>query len=189
MATFRMRKKNTKKKTKNDKSFPATWHPRSEPRHRTKEDYPLMNCQRGTCCVWVCVLLLAAAVTLTAQDAAPPGSAAPAQDSAAKADKAAKKKYSHTEDFLIRGTVFNEKALSFPGVELRFRKEGQKKYRWDTYTNSRGEFAVRVPQGTKYEILVRMKGFADQARTIDAQGGGNEENVVFRMEPIARDKK
>jgi hypothetical protein len=135
------------------------------------------------------VLLLTAAITLTAQDPPPPNSPAQAQDSAAKADKPGKKKYSHADDFLIRGTVFNEKALSFPGVELRFRKEGQKKYRWDAYTNSRGEFAVRVPQGAKYEILVHRKGFVDQARTIDAQGSGNEENVVFRMEPIARDKK
>src|SRR5215470_11645302 len=86
-ATFRTRKRKTKKKMKNDKSFPAAWHLRSEPRHRTKEDHPLMNCQRGTFFVWLCVLLLAAAVTLTAQDAAPLGSATQAQDSAAKTDK------------------------------------------------------------------------------------------------------
>ena len=139
--------------------------------------------------MWAGVLFLTAVVTLTAQNPVPSNSAIHAQDSVTKTDKPSNKKYSHAEDFLIRGTVFNEKALSFPGVELRFREKGQKKYRWDTYTNSRGEFAVRVPQGTKYEILVHVKGFVDQARTIDAQGGGNEENVVFRMEPIARDKK
>ena len=148
-----------------------------------------MSCPRRTCFVWTGMLLLTGMMTLRAQDPAPPSSTAQEQDSSVKPVKPSKKKYSHTEDFLIRGTVFNERALSFPGVELRFRKEGQKKYRWDTHTNSRGEFAVRVPQGAKYEILVRMKGFVDQARTIDARGGGNEENVVFRMEPIARDKK
>jgi len=148
-----------------------------------------MNWLRGICFVWTGVLLLTAAMTLTAQEPMLSNSATPAQETAAKPDKPSKKKYSHADDFLIRGTVFNEKALSFPGVELRFRQEGQKKYRWDTYTNSRGEFAVRVPQGAKYEILVHMKGFVEQARTIDAQGGGNEENVVFRMEPISRDKK
>ena len=169
---------------------PCAWHPRNEPSHQTKEDHPLMNCRRGTCVVLASVFLLTGVMGLAAQEPALPSSpAAQAQDSAAKADKPSKKKYSHADDFLIRGTVFNEKALSFPGVELRFRQEGQKKYRWDSYTNSRGEFAVRVPQGAKYEILVHVKGFADQARTIDAQGGGNEENLVFRMEPIARDKK
>jgi hypothetical protein len=104
-------------------------------------------------------------------------------------DKAAKKKYSHANDFLIRGTVFNDKALSFSGVELRIRPAGQKKYRWETYTNSRGEFAVRVPQGSDYEMLVHAKGFSDQTRTIDAKNGGNEETVVFRLAPAVGGKK
>ena len=90
---------------------------------------------------------------------------------------------------MIHGTVFNEKALSFPGVELRIRVAGEKKYKWDTYTNSRGEFAVRVQQGMDYEMLVHVKGFADQTRTVDAKKGDTEETVVFRMEPIAGGKK
>jgi hypothetical protein len=115
--------------------------------------------------------------------------ATPAQNSVPRVDKTAKKKYSHANDFLIRGTVFNDKALSFPGVELRIRPAGQKKYRWGTYTNSRGEFAVRVPQGSGYEMLVHAKGFSDQTRTIDAKNGGNEETVVFRLELAAGGKK
>ena len=114
---------------------------------------------------------------------------AAAQDSAAKSEKAGKKKYSHANDFLIRGSVFNEKALSFPGVELRLRSAGQKKYRWQTYTNSRGEFAVRVPPGAKYEILIHVKGFANEVRTVDATNGLNEETLVFRMQPIAGGKE
>ena len=104
------------------------------------------------------------------------------------ASNPSKKKYSHVNDFLIRGTVFNEKALSFPGVELRIRVAGQKKYRWETYTNSRGEFAVRVPQGSEYEMLVHMKGFADQKKSVDAKTGENEQTVVFRMAPMAGGK-
>lgn len=135
------------------------------------------------------VLLLAFVASLAAgQEALPSAPASPAQDSSSK-EKPSKKKYSHTNDFLIRGTVFNEKALSFPDVELRLRKEGDKKYKWETYTNSRGEFAVRVPQGSNYEILVHVKGFADQAKTVGAKGGGNEETVVFRMQPMAGDGK
>ncbi len=133
------------------------------------------------------VLLLAFATSLAAAQETPP--AGPAQDSSSKADKPNKKKYSHLNDFLVRGTVFNEKALSFPEVELRLRKEGDKKFKWETYTNSRGEFAVRVPQGSNYEILVHVKGFVDQTRTVEAKGGGNEETLVFRMQPIAGDAK
>ncbi len=130
-----------------------------------------------------------ASVFVAMQEPNAPPSATPARNSAAKVDKPAKKKHSHANDFLIRGTVFNDKALSFPGVELRIRPAGQKKYRWETYTNSRGEFAVRVPQGSDYEMLVHAKGFSDQTRTIDAKNGGNEETVVFRLEPAVGGKK
>ena len=130
-----------------------------------------------------------ASVFVAMQEPNAPPSATPAQNSGTRVDKRAKKKYSHANDFLIRGTVFNDKALSFPGVELRIRAAGQKKYRWETYTNSRGEFAVRVPQGSDYEMLVHAKGFSDQTRTIDAKNGGNEETVVFRLEPAVGGKK
>ena len=149
-----------------------------------------MNRPRKLHFVCVGLLLLSPAAALAAtQEAAAASSGTPAQDSTSKTVSPGKKKYSHADDFLIRGTVFNEKALSLPAVELRFRKEGQKKYKWETYTNSRGEFALRVPQGSNYEILVRLKGFADQTRTIEAKGGGNEQTVVFRMQPVKGDQK
>jgi hypothetical protein len=123
------------------------------------------------------------------QDPAPAPPVAPAsQPSAASSSKPGKTKYSHANDFLIRGTVFTDKALSFPGVELRVRRAGEKKFRWETYTNSRGEFAVRVPQGSNYELVVRAKGFAEQTRAIDAKTVGNEESMVFRMQPAAGGK-
>jgi hypothetical protein len=145
--------------------------------------------RRTTLAFWGALLFASAAALAATQEMAPATSTTPAQDPAAKTDKPGKKKYSHANDFLIRGTVFNEKALSFPGVELRFRKEGEKKYQWETVTNSRGEFAVRVPQGSNYELLAHIKGFADQTRTVDAKGGGNQETVVIRMEPMTGDKK
>jgi hypothetical protein len=125
----------------------------------------------------------------TTQEPATAPPAAPASNSSASADKPSHKKHSHANDFLIRGTVFNEKALSFPGVELRIRVAGEKKYRWDSYTNSRGEFAVRVPQGASYEVAVRVKSFEEQTRTVNAKNGGNEETIVFRMQPIGGGKK
>ena len=149
-----------------------------------------MNCPRKVYFVCVSLLLLSPAVALAAtQEAAAASASTPAQDSTSKTGSPGKKKYSHADDFLIRGTVFNEKALSVPAAELRFRKEGQKKYRWETYTNSRGDFALRVPRGSNYEILVHVKGFADQTRTIEAKGDGNEQTLVFRMQPVKGDKQ
>src|SRR6266699_1814652 len=140
---------------------------------------------------WITILCTAALVASfseefgQAQEPAPPASAGTPQFPAVTPNKPSKKKYSHVNDFLIRGTVFTDKALSFPGVQLRIRRAGEKKFRWESYTNSRGEFAVRVPQGSDYELVVRAKGFAEQARTIDAKTGGNEESMVFRMQPTA----
>jgi hypothetical protein len=124
-----------------------------------------------------------------AQEPAPPSPAPASQAPAPIPNKAGKQKYSHVNDYLIRGTVFNEKALSFRGVQLRIRLTGEKKFRWESYTDSRGEFAVRVPQGSVYEMVVRVKGFEEQTRTIDAKNGGDAENIVFRMRPTEGGKK
>lgn len=147
-----------------------------------------MNRPRRIHFAGVGVLLFAFAALLAAQEAPPAVPTTPAQDSSSN-EKPDSKKYSHLNDFLIRGTVFNEKALSFPDVQLRLRKEGAKKYKWQTYTNSRGEFAVRVPQGSNYEILVHVKGFVDQTKTVEANGGGNESTLVFRMQLVTGDAK
>ncbi|HVS89095.1 MAG TPA: carboxypeptidase-like regulatory domain-containing protein [Candidatus Acidoferrum sp.] len=127
------------------------------------------------------------------QPAPPSQKAAPAtngaQQTAATSDKPAKKKYSHANDFLICGTVFTDKGFSFPGAQLRIRRSTEKKFRWESYTNHRGDFAIRVPQGSDYEIVVRSKHFNEQTRTVDAKTSAREENMVFRMEPAAGSKK
>lgn len=104
-------------------------------------------------------------------------------------DKGKKSKYSHANDFLIIGSVFDEKGYAFPGVQLRIRRSAEKKFRWDSYTNSRGDFAVRVPQGTDYEMVAHAKGFADQTRTMNAKSGLSEARLVFRMEPVKDGKQ
>ena len=131
------------------------------------------------------------------QEPAPasPPAAAPSQPPAATSPTPAsgvsssKTRYSHANDFLIRGTVFTDKALAFPGVQLRLRRSSEKKFRWQSSTNSRGEFAVRVPQGLDYELVIHAKGFADQTRAISAKSGLSEDSVVFRMEPAPGGKK
>jgi hypothetical protein len=137
---------------------------------------------------WIMILCTAALAVLSSSVAAksqeppPPNSTPPAPVPTAPPGKPGKQKYNHRNDYLIRGTVFTEKALSFPGAQLRIRKAGEKKFRWESYTNSRGEFAVRVPQGSDYEMVVRARGYAEQMRTVDAKSGANEENMVFRMQ-------
>jgi hypothetical protein len=151
-----------------------------------------MHCRRWVFVFYAVALLTPIIAALAQEPASPPPRPSPSSDSQpapAAPTKPGKQKYSHANDFLIRGTVFDEKALSFPGVELRIRRVGEKKFRWDTYTNSRGEFAVRVPQGADYEMVVRVKGFVDQARAINAKNEDNLENVVFRMQRPAGDKK
>jgi hypothetical protein len=125
---------------------------------------------------------------------APPAQTAPratdvTQPPATAPGKPAKKNYSHADDFLVHGTVFTDKGLSFPGAQLRIRRITEKKFRWESYTNSRGDFAIRVPKGSDYEIVVRSKHFNEQTRTVDAKTGAREENMVFRMEPAPGSKK
>jgi hypothetical protein len=135
--------------------------------------------------LWAAALLFPFVVSPTPVQAGAP-TFEPQSSSSANSGK---QKYSHANDFLIRGTVFTDKALAFPGVQLRIRRADEKKFRWEDSTNSRGEFAIRVPQGIQYEMLVHVKSFADQTRTIDARTGSGENNVVFRMEPAKRGRQ
>lgn len=84
--------------------------------------------------------------------------------------------------FLILGTVFNEHALAFPGVEIRIRRKGEKKFRYDTYTNSRGEFAIRVPDGIEYEVVVREKNYKEQSQGVVANKADVQKRLTFKLE-------
>ncbi len=95
-----------------------------------------------------------------------------------------KAKHSHANDLLIRGTVFNEHGLSLQGVRLRIQRADAKKPHWETATNFRGEFAVRVPQGADYQIAAEIKGFAKQFQAVNGKDGAQEEKVIFHMEPV-----
>jgi hypothetical protein len=108
----------------------------------------------------------------------PPETPAPAESTTPPANKNKR----HLDGFLIRGTVFNDKALSLPGAQLHIKRAGDKKHHWDTYTNSRGEFAIRVPPGSDYQVMVQSKGFADAVQQVDAKNGSSEEDLVFRMD-------
>jgi hypothetical protein len=89
--------------------------------------------------------------------------------------------------FLILGTIFNEKALSFPGVQVRIRQAGEKKYHWETYTNFRGEFAVRVPPGYEYEVITHVKNYQDQSRNVDSKVDV-QQRLSIQLEPLGQPK-
>ena len=52
---------------------------------------------------------------------------------------------------------------------MRIRRTGEKKFRWEAVTNSRGEFAVRVPPGSDYEVSTHMKHYRDQSQSVDSK--------------------
>ena len=74
------------------------------------------------------------------------------------------------------------------GVRLRIQRADAKKPHWETATNFRGEFAVRVPPGADYEIAADIKGFAKQSQAVHGKDGAAEEKVIFHMEPVGGGK-
>ena len=128
-------------------------------------------------------LLLCFAASLGAQEAVQP----PAAPSAPSAESTSKQNPNlsatrHSNDFLVRGTVFTQEGFALPGAELRIRRSADKKFRWQTFSDSRGDFAVRVKMGADYEVLVRAKGFAEQSVPVNAKTGDRYKDLVFRMQ-------
>jgi Carboxypeptidase regulatory-like domain len=136
---------------------------------------------------------LCAAVLIYAQEPTPPPGEAPQQSSpAAGAVKpestSSEKKKKNIPAFVIIGTVFNENAISYPNVRVQVRRESEKKFKWDTYTNSRGEFSVRVPEGQEYEVVVREKKYKDISLKVNASNGDVQKRLSIRLEKIDAEK-
>jgi Carboxypeptidase regulatory-like domain len=114
----------------------------------------------------------------------PPAEAPAATPPAASAQESSSttKHKSRIPPFLILGTVFDEHALAFPGVEVKIRRKGEKKFRYDTYTNSRGEFAIRVPDGIEYEVVIRQKNYKEQTQGVVANMADVQKRLSFKLE-------
>ncbi|HXJ11285.1 MAG TPA: carboxypeptidase-like regulatory domain-containing protein [Candidatus Limnocylindrales bacterium] len=128
----------------------------------------------------ITTLLLATIVLpslASAQQPVPPPPPSPIQESSSTS-----KHNSKIPPFLILGTVFNEHALAFPGVEVKIRRKGEKKFRYDTYTNSRGEFAIRVPDGIEYEVVIRQKNYKEQSQDVVANMADVQKRLSFKLE-------
>jgi hypothetical protein len=145
-----------------------------------------MNLQRRHFVLLPFVAISAAVAILQAQEPPPPPpDPAPPQSESSTNSKHVR----HLDSFLIRGTVYDEKSLSLTGAQLRVKRQGDKKYRWSTVTNSRGEFAIRVPPGSEYELLTQAKDFTDHTTAIDAKNQSSEDNMVIHMDRAPERKK
>jgi hypothetical protein len=138
-----------------------------------------MNLQRRHFVLLPLVALSAAAALVHAQEppAPPPPDPAPPQTESSTKSR----RVPHVDAFLIRGTVYDEQSLSLSGAQLRVKRHGEKKYRWSTVSNSRGEFAMRIPPGSDYELLTAAKGFTDNTTAIDAKNQSSEDNMAIHM--------
>jgi hypothetical protein len=111
------------------------------------------------------------------------GSIAPA--SAQKKSKAEQ----YAESFLLYGNVYTDQGLALPGAEVKVRREDQKKPKWESNSDDRGEFAIRVAPGPKYEITIKAKGYEPLTRMVDTWQQGNRVDLAFKMQRAAGGKK
>jgi uncharacterized GH25 family protein len=97
---------------------------------------------------------------------------------------------------LIRGAVFDAGGLSLAGVRVRLvrvpnEEEAKDKKKIESFsrdyiTNSRGEFAFRVPPSrARYQLTAALGGYKSETKTVDV----NEDEAVplaFNLEPLKK---
>jgi len=92
---------------------------------------------------------------------------------------------------IIAGTVFRPPGLAFPGASVRIEPDqvqasGAKLKRSDAMTDSRGEFAIRVPAvPSKWTVHVQAKGFGEQSKNVLVEGEQRHE-LSFQLEPVSQ---
>ena len=63
------------------------------------------------------------------------------------------------------------------------RRTGEKKFEWETETNARGEFAIRVPPGFEYEVVVHEKKYKEQMKPVDGKVDV-QQRLSIKLEPV-----
>ncbi len=92
---------------------------------------------------------------------------------------------------LIFGTVFQESGFSLPGARIELVPEGElqgarKFKRLEAVSDSRGEFAFRVPvEEMKYKLTARAAGYIPQEKTTQVAGEVRVD-VFFSLEATSR---
>jgi hypothetical protein len=89
---------------------------------------------------------------------------------------------------VIAGTVFREPGFALPGAEVTLEPEqpggkNNKVKRQQAISNSRGEFAFRVPAvALRYTVSVRARGYQAEEKTAEIQGE-QRVDVYFSLKP------
>jgi hypothetical protein len=92
---------------------------------------------------------------------------------------------------LIAGTVFRDTGLSLCGAQVSLLPEpgsgqARKPKKISIVTDSRGEFAVRVPVAPmRYVVQVKAAGYQDQEKSVSVSGE-ERVDVFFRLEPASK---
>ena len=66
---------------------------------------------------------------------------------------------------------------------MRILRKDNRKFHWETATNSRGEFAVRVYPGYEYEVLLHVKKYKHETRSVDAKVDV-QQRLSVKLEPV-----
>ena len=91
------------------------------------------------------------------------------------------------DDCVFRVTVFTEKGARLPDAVYLAHPAGKTKPHWDGYSDSRGDFAVRVSYQGDYEIEVKAKGYEPQTKKVTSVVG-DKLDIVFNLVPRAPKK-
>ncbi len=103
----------------------------------------------------------------------------------------AKDKRAQAPYALIAGTVFQESGFSLPGARIEIvparELQGARKFKkLEAVSDSRGEFAFRVPvDEMTYTLTARAAGYIPQEKTTQAAGEVRVD-VFFRLEPASK---
>jgi len=80
---------------------------------------------------------------------------------------------------VIFGTVWDSDSRAVYGVHVQLRRSGEKKVRWEAYSDHRGEFAFRVPPGkAQYELTADQKSL----KALKIKGLENLKPVTVQVE-------
>lgn len=74
----------------------------------------------------------------------------------------------HTPDFLVYATVFNDKGFTVPNARARMSVVGETKWKWEATSDGEGEFAMHVPENAVYVLRVDAKGYQTLSQDVDA---------------------
>lgn len=84
------------------------------------------------------------------------------------------------DDCIFYATVFTNEGRLLVGAEIHVHPTGKKRPDYEAWSDRRGEFAVRVPNGGDYDIQVKADKFITQVRTAHADTG--KQDMVFHMD-------